>query len=233
MGGQEDGGAQPPQFGDHLPALPPGGGVETGSGFVEKEELRVSDQADGDLQPAALPTAQLRSAGTGAVCQPHQLEGLHHRARARVIAGVELENLEGGEVGLDRRFLEHHADPVAPGERSVPRILAEHESLASGPVAVPLQDLDRGGLAGAVGAQEGDDLAAVDVEVDAPHRLHRPVRHAQPAHADRGIRIEGRAGSCVAGGRRGGRLHAQRGTPPEVAPDPSIHDDHGEIPAGG
>ena len=169
---------------DHLPALAARGGVEPGGGLVEEEQLRVADQADGDLEPPALPAAELRAAGVGPVGQAHHLEGLHHRARAGVVAGVELEHLAGGEVGLDGRLLEHHADAVAPAERRAPRVLAEHPDVAAGAPAVALEDLDGGGLPGAVGAQEGDDLAPPDVEVDAAHRLQRAVGHAQPAHAD-------------------------------------------------
>ena len=46
-------------------------------------------------------------------------------------------------------------------------IVAEHAHLAGVGAAVALEDLDRGRLAGAVGAEEAEDLAAVDGEVDA------------------------------------------------------------------
>ena len=37
--------------------------------------------------------------------------------------------------------------------------------------AEAFEDLDRGRLAGSVGAEEGEDLAAADLEVDPAHRL--------------------------------------------------------------
>src|SRR5581483_10814694 len=43
------------------------------------------------------------------------------------------------------------------------------------------QRLQQGRLAGAVGAEKGDDLAVLDVEVHAEKHLHRPVGHVEPA----------------------------------------------------
>jgi hypothetical protein len=64
-----------------------------------------------------------------------------------------------------------------------------------------------GRLAGAVGADEAEDLAACDLEVDPPHRLHPSrVGLAEPGHLDR--HAAGRA--CVhldlLGGRHVGRV---------------------------
>src|SRR5581483_9569491 len=52
--------------------------------------------------------------------------------------------------------------------------------------AVALEDLDRRRLARAVRAEEPEDLARLDREVDPAHRLEVPVRLAQAADLDRG-----------------------------------------------
>lgn len=84
--------------------------------------------------------------------------------------------VEAGEVRdllADRRVagfaagLQHDAQARLPGEVAVPRVDAQHRRLAAGAVAVALEDLDRRRLAGAVRAEEGERLAAVDVERDA------------------------------------------------------------------
>ena len=63
------------------------------------------------------------------------------------------------------------------------RILAEHRHRAAVPVAVTLEDLDRGGLASPVRAQQREHLAAADVQVDAVDSDRRAVALAEPAHA--------------------------------------------------
>ena len=42
-------------------------------------------------------------------------------------------------------------------------VVAEHADLAGVGAAVALEDLEQGGLAGAVGAEQGEQLAAADV----------------------------------------------------------------------
>ena len=87
----------------------------------------------------------------------------------------------------------------APG-----RVLAEDADLAGVGRAEALQDLDGGGLAGAVGPENGDDLAAVDLEVDAAHDLAVAVGLAQAADADH------RRALGAAGGRGDGRFEGVR-----------------------
>ena len=53
------------------------------------------------------------------------------------------------------------------------RIAAEHLHRSVGPVPEAFQDLHRRGLPGAVGTEQGEHLAAIDVQVDASHRLDR------------------------------------------------------------
>ena len=48
------------------------------------------------------------------------------------------------------------------------------------------QHVDGRGLAGAVGAEEGDDLALLDLQVDAAHGLHGAEVLGEPGDADRG-----------------------------------------------
>ena len=64
--------------------------------------------------------------------------------------------------------------------------MAEHRHDAAGARAVALEDLDGRRLAGAVGAEQPEDLAAGDLEVDAAHRLELAVGLAQVADEDRG-----------------------------------------------
>ncbi len=55
------------------------------------------------------------------------------------------------------------------------RIDAQHADVAGVAPAVPLQNLDRGGLARAVRAQEREHVPLLHGEVDAPNGLDVPV----------------------------------------------------------
>src|SRR5262249_54783021 len=79
-------------------------------------------------------------------------------------------------------------------------VVPEHGHLAAVAGAVPLQDLDRGGLARPVRPEQGEDLAPADVQVDAVHGPHARVGLHQPAHVHRGrAAVAGAAGRCAPG----------------------------------
>src|SRR4029077_13786468 len=105
-------------------------------------------------------------------------------ARLRVVAGEHAEALGDGEVRVERRGLEHHADPLAPFWACPLRVDAQHFDAAGVAVAVPLEDLDSRRLARPVRAEQAEDLARLDGEVDAPDRLEVAVGLSQALHLD-------------------------------------------------
>jgi len=64
---------------------------------------------------------------------------------------------------------------------------AEHLNLAGGPLAKALEDLDGGRLAGAVRAEEGEDLPSRDLEVDACHSFECAVALSETTDAHHGV----------------------------------------------
>ena len=60
----------------------------------------------------------------------------------------------------------------SPSKKIVPRCIGTSPQMA----------LQQRRLAGAVGAEQGDDLALGQLEVDAEEHLHRPVAHVEVAH---------------------------------------------------
>src|SRR3954454_1046176 len=74
--------------------------------------------------------------------------------------------LVGGEVLVERRILEDQPDVAAYGALLVADVVAGDRRRAPAGVDESAEHLDRGRLAGAVGPQEAEDLAAVDVEAD-------------------------------------------------------------------
>src|SRR4051794_8384909 len=105
----------------------------------------------------------------------------------RVEAGHLLDRLAHRRARVEADALQHDPDALLQVEVALLRVEAEHGDLAATALAVALEDLDSRGLARAVGPEQPEHLAASHLERQAAHRLDRPVRLAQVAHADRGF----------------------------------------------
>ena len=81
-------------------------------------------------------------------------------------------------------FLPHHqGEAAAIGVFALPGHVAHHAGRAAGGVDHAGEQLERGGLAGAVGPEKGDELALLDRQVDAADRLDLAIFAVkQPAH---------------------------------------------------
>ena len=81
-------------------------------------------------------------------------------------AGEEDEVLGGGEQLVDRGVLAGDAEQLADDVRLAPDVDAEDGRLARVDREQGGEHLEHGGLAGAVGAEHAEDLAAADGQVD-------------------------------------------------------------------
>ena len=100
---------------------------------------------------------------------------------------MEAERLGGGQVPPELVLLAHHqGEAAAIGVVALPGDVAQHAGLAGGGVDHAGEQLERGGFAGAVGAEEGDELALLDVEIDAADGLDFAILAVeQPRNAAR------------------------------------------------
>src|SRR5690606_20952441 len=96
---------------------------------------------------------------------------LVHVARVRVVAGEMTQLLAHGGAPLLTRRLQDDAQPCLVRQVRAAWVRAEHRHLTRAAGTVPLEDLDRGRLAGAVRAEEGEGLASPDLEIDTTHGL--------------------------------------------------------------
>ena len=140
-----------------------------------------------EVEPAALAAGERVGAGVELVREADLRGDLVRRPRARVRRAVELDRLAHGEQAVERRLLEHDADPLAERALAAAGVEAEDAHVAGVGAAVAFEDLDERGLAGAVRAEQREHLAAADLEVDAVERLHAVVGLAQAADADGGL----------------------------------------------
>ena len=179
MGDQHDGGARasssvPQGVGERLLV----GQVDAGGRLVEDEQVRLAGQRAGDEHPLLLAAGQRGDAVAGPVGEPDDLEGVvDRRAGRRGRAGRSSRRRRQPARG------HHLADawparrrsavarcgtkPIRCQSRKSAQRRAEEPDGARGQRAQADQRAHQGGLAGAVGAQQRDDLALAHGQVDA------------------------------------------------------------------
>ena len=142
-------------------------------------------------------------------------------ARHALEAGEEPEVLGRGEVLVDRGELPGDAEQPSYGVGLGGDVVAED----LGPAAVDVQQggehPEHRGLAGAVGAEDAEDLAAVHLEVDAVHGALVAELLDEPGRTDGQVPLGSRSEVVVCGhaGKRGARrFHRGCAAPSPVKP---------------
>ena len=127
--------------------------------------------------PTRLSATSARPTRSSAVGDPLLALGGLEADQPRGIAQI----IGGGELIVEADRIGQIADAALDRERLARRIEAEHADVAVGNVGQPEHHQDRRGLAGAVGAEQTENLAAADRERDVIDRgrcavlLVRPV----------------------------------------------------------
>src|SRR5882762_76956 len=182
VGGEEHGPPPRLQVEDDVAHLPPPDRIEPRHRLVQDDELRIVDQRLG--QPDALqhPFRVETELPVAAVGEAHAFEEILDApaSRGRVQPEqprVKVEELLPGEVVVQVRVLGQEAD--APSGPDLRGVLAKQADDARIRKDQAQRQLDRGGLAGAVGADGAEDLPLPD----------RQAETAQdPVLADRQVR---------------------------------------------
>ena len=138
VGGEQDRGAARLQLLDELPELAPRLGVEAGGGLVEEQQLGAADDAERDVEPAALPAGQRRSRASARFsARPDGLDHLVDVARVGVVrrrSGAPTPRTV--RSARSRALLQHDAEPrLRHSPVAVRRVGAEHADLAGVAVA--------------------------------------------------------------------------------------------------
>ena len=100
---------------------------------------------------------------------------------------MQLEVGAAGQATIDHRLLEYDAADAAGLKRLAGDVVADEPGAAAGRLDRRREHPYRGRLAGAVGTEQAEDLAAGDLEVDPLHGLH-PARVGllEPGHLTAG-----------------------------------------------
>ena len=145
--------------------------VDAGRRLVEEEHLRLVDERAGDHQPLREAAGELEDHRAGAVGERELLEQLVRpraglRARHAEEAAVVVEVLPDGERAVERVRLRDDADLALDGGRVAPDVEAGDERPALRRDDRRRQHPDRRRLAGPVRAEQAEELAAADLEVE-------------------------------------------------------------------
>src|SRR5262249_24974971 len=182
---QQDRLAERTQRADQLPRRAARHWVEARRRLVEKDQVGIAYKGDAEVEPSLLAAGKCLHACIPLGAEPDEADHLVDVARRPVVAGEHPVRLGDGLVRPELRLLEHDADALAVGLLLACRIEAEHVDPAAVALAVALEDLHGRRLAGAVRAEQAEDLALLDVERDSAHGLVLAVRLAQFLDDDR------------------------------------------------
>ena len=174
VGDEHDGGAGVADAAHDVPRVAAADRVEVLGQLVEEHELGAADEGEGDEQPLALAAGQggeraapagASSCHSAASSSRGRGDGCSEANRRR----ASPTRIRSGRAASWSWRADPPAEPVAGGRR----VEAEHRDRAAVGAAQALQDLDGGRLAGAVGAEEAEQLAAAHGEGDAAEHLGR------------------------------------------------------------
>ena len=164
VGDEDDRHAAGPDVLDELPGVAPGLRVEARRELVEDRDLGVADEGEGDREPLLLAARQLAELGLALVRQPEVGEQPLAVPRPRVERGIEVDGLPDAHLVRQLALLELDADDATELVAVALRVEAEDADRARVRRAQPADRLDGRGLARAVGAEDGEDLALLDRE---------------------------------------------------------------------
>ena len=161
--------------------------VQRAGGLVGQQDVRVVDEGPGDGHPLHLAAGHLVGLFVHLVAQPDLFQRFL-RPAAALRPGHPCQRQRQLHVGQHRLVgnevvaLEHEAHRVvAVGIPVAVLVLlggaAVDDEVAAGVAIQPTDDVQRGGLAAAGWAEDGDELVLPKLQVDAPQGLHRGVPH--------------------------------------------------------
>ena len=161
MAAQDDGLAAPGQRQDQILDLAAADGVEAGGRLVEDDQVGVVDERLGQADAALHALGELADRPRPGLAQADHFEQLLGAVLALVPGQAEevaeeIQRLAGIEVAVEVGFLGQVADARLGGD--VAGRMAEDLDVPFGRIQQPEQQLDGGGLAGAVRARAGRRL---------------------------------------------------------------------------
>ena len=165
--------------------------VHPGGGLVEGHQGGVGQQGHGEPQALLLAARALPDEAVGEMADARPFEDFVHGSRFCVDRGSQAEGLAHREVLEQTARLQHRGDEAARDGRG--RRHPEDADRALIGLAKAQDHVDRGRLAGSVGAEQRGDLTDLEVKVDA---VDRPHGAKAAVHV---VQLDGGCGSLLTG----------------------------------
>ena len=162
--------------------------IEAGGQLVEEHELGIVDQGERDEETLLLPARQGHEPGVALRGQAQLIEEAVAVHAVAIERGPEVHRLPDLDAFLELRLLELDADPLLQRHGVPARVEAEDGNRAAVGRAQAFDALHGGGLAGAVGPDQAEDLARLDVEGDVVDGHGPPVGLANAGDVNGGLR---------------------------------------------
>lgn len=169
VGGDENGFSHALEFledGHHFNA---GSGVKSAGGFVEEKKLGVVNEDAGEAESLLHAAAKGADEGALFVRQSdefeHVFDGVFALFGGDFVAGAEEVEVFGNfHVFVDAEEVGHVADEVTDGIGVAGDVVAEYLGAAFAGGKEGGEDAERGGFAGAVGSDEAEEVASIDLK---------------------------------------------------------------------
>ena len=138
--------------------------IDPDGGLIEQQHFGLMDDAAGEIEAPPHAAAELLDGLAGAVGKAGDFEhflnalaeqGIAHALRAAPI----VEIFESRQVVVERDFLGNHAEHAARGGALAHHVVAHDANVAGSGSEQAGDAADGGGFAGAVGAEQAEDLA--------------------------------------------------------------------------
>ena len=163
VGGEHDRGPRLAQPVHSSPERVAGLDVQPRGGLVEDHQLGAAVHGSGEVQTTLLPTGELGDDGARLAGETHDAEHPVDGVVPPAQGADQGDRLPHRQVRGEAALLQHDAHP-RPHGLSILWARAEDPHRAGGGSAVPFDDFQGGGLARSVRAEQGVELAAVDLE---------------------------------------------------------------------
>ncbi len=213
---------------DHVPELPPRLRVEPGRGLVEEQQLGVAHQGHRHGKPLLLAAGDLLDEGVGLRFERDPGQDVAGRQAVAVEAAEHRDQFAEGGFLREAGLLQRDADPLADLVGLRVPAPAQDLDVARGRRVQPFEDLDRGRLARAVGAEQAEAFARRTSRSSPSTATTGPgpagVFFAEARHSDRPVATDHRLVSLP--GRVGVRRRASKPAPGPIHPGlgPSLAD---------
>src|SRR5205085_2342195 len=171
---------------DHVPQLAARLRVESRGRLVEEQQLRPRDQGARHGEPLFLPAGQLADPRRALLLELDQGEDLVDGVRRPVETAEQAHRFLDRQLVGQLRVLELDAEALAQGARLGASGPVQPEDLHVPRIGrrEPLQDLDGGGLAGAVRPEQAEALSRGHREIEPRDRQHVAITLDQARATD-------------------------------------------------